>query len=310
MFERHIGHLEVDSPWGNAGGVVKTPAEVELMAHTGVGWIEAGSYSLEPRPLQQQENESLYHHNPASGKTFNSLKLHNPGLDAAEEQIPDMVETAHGLGKKLIVNVVPISNNPITESQELVSRAYEAGADAVVLNTGCPTVAKDSKDEILSYNHSLFKKTIDSLEPIAEKYHPIFVKISPQDSFSDMRRIIRNINRSIVSTVIAVNTWREEFEPNCPYNPILQISGGSAGKSGPAMAKEAFKQTAWALSVAPIGGKKLDVISAGGIMTGKELELRMRLGAAAGSGTTLYYESAEEGWSEATDRLLRQYAEA
>lgn len=300
----------MDTPWGNAAGTVKTPAEAEMMAHTGVGWVEAGSISLNPRPLQRQGNEDLYHHNPINGLSHNSLKLFNPGIDAVEEQIPDMAKVAHGLGKKLFINVAPVSEDPVAESQELAWRSYEAGADAVVINAGCPTVAKDGKNDILSYNFDLFKATIDGLELITEKHHPVFVKISPQESFSDMRRIIRPINRDIVSAVITVNTWLEEFEPNNPHNPILQISGGPAGKSGPGMAKDAFKQTAWAVSAAQIGRRKLDVISAGGIMTGEELELRTRLGAVAGSGTTLYYESAEEGWNEATDRLLRQYAEA
>lgn len=41
-FNELIGGLEnVESPWGNAGGVVKTIEDVERMARTGVGWIEA-----------------------------------------------------------------------------------------------------------------------------------------------------------------------------------------------------------------------------------------------------------------------------
>jgi dihydroorotate dehydrogenase (fumarate) len=308
MSEYTIGHLEVSSPWGNAGGVVKTPEEVELMAHTGVGWVEAGSYSLEPRTSQHQDGENLYRHSDTTGYTFNSLKLPNPGMDVAEKQIPQMRDIAHGLGKKLLINVVPVSSNPIPEAQELSQRAYEAGADGVVLNTGCPTV-KEGKSEILSYDFRLFKSTVDELRTVAEDHQPIFVKISPQDSYSDMRRLLRLIDREIVSAIIAVNTWPVRFEPNDANNPILQISGGSAGKSGPATAKDAFKQTSWASSAASIGGRKLDIISATGIMTGEELGLRMSLGAVAGAGTTLYYESAEEGWSEATDRLLRQYAE-
>ncbi len=45
-----IGHLDnLESPWGNAGGVIKTVEDVAHMAATGVGWIEAGSYTLEAR---------------------------------------------------------------------------------------------------------------------------------------------------------------------------------------------------------------------------------------------------------------------
>ncbi len=312
MSEYRIGHLEVDSPWGNAGGVVKTPEEVELMAHTGVGWIEAGSYTLESRAGNGPSGEVTYHHNAQTGETFNSLGMPNKGMDEVGKQIPEMAETAHSLGKKLIINVAPVSDKPVNESRELVFRAFASGADAVLLNAGCPNVVTEEggRHEILSHNADILGKVVLGLQDIAEKYQPIFLRSSPAETYQQLRSSFRALQKGVVSAIFTPNTWPGYTPKDENENNILEVPGGVGGKSGPAMANEASKQTDWALAASRIGGRKIDIVSSAGIINGQELSRRMRLGAVAGAGTTLYYESAEEGWSEATDRLLRQYAEA
>src|SRR5579885_3518334 len=112
-FSGRIGHLEdIQSPWGNAGGVVKTVEDVERMAKTGVGWIEAGSYTLEPRPGNGPNGERVYYHNPETGETFNSLGMPNKGMDVVETEIPEMAHIARTHNKKLVVNVAPVSADP------------------------------------------------------------------------------------------------------------------------------------------------------------------------------------------------------
>jgi dihydroorotate dehydrogenase len=62
-FSGHIGHLEgIEQPWGNAGGVVKTPEDVERMAKTEVGWIEGGSYTMERRSNNRPDGGAVYHY--------------------------------------------------------------------------------------------------------------------------------------------------------------------------------------------------------------------------------------------------------
>lgn len=312
MLEGRVGHLEVESPWGNAGGVVKTPEEVELMAHTGVGWIEAGSYTLEAREGNGPNGEVTYYHNAETGETFNSLDMPNKGMDEVEKQIPEMIETAHSLGKKLVVNIAPVSDEPINESRELVSRAYASGADAVLLNAGCPNVVTNDgkRKEILSHNPKTLGKVVLSLQDIAEKYKPIFIRTSPAEDYPQLRASLRMLQKDIVSAVFTPNTWPGHVPKDENKDNILEVPGGIGGKSGPAVADAAYMQTVWALTASKIGGRKIDIVSSAGITSGQELSKRLRLGAVAGAGTTLYYESAEEGWSEATDRLLRQYTEA
>lgn len=295
-----IGHLEIESPWGNAGGVVKTPEEAELMAHTGVGWVEAGSYTIDRREVNDFPTEMTYYHNSETGVTLNSLGMPNPGMDVLEEQLPKMIETVHALGKKLVVNVAPVSLKPIEESRELVERSYAAGADAVLLNAGCPNViaADLSHHEILSNDANAFSEVITGLGKVAAKYRPIFVRISPAETYEHMRNILRPLDPDIVSAVFATNSW-----------PTQAVDIPVMGKSGPATADSSFKQLGWALTSSKIGGKKVDIVSSCGIIDGRELKRRIHSGAAAGAGTTLYYESAKQGysWQEATDKLLHEF---
>lgn len=307
-----IAHLEVESPWGNAGGVIKRIEDIELMAHTGVGWMEGGSYTLEGRIGNGPNGEVVYHYNPETGETGNSLGMPNKGLDAVVPEIPVMVRLAEAYNKKLLVNVAPVSNEPVSEAQELVYRVMEAGAHGVILNAGCPNVVTEGggRHEILSHNPKAFGMVLNGLEQIVQKHgQKICVRTSPMPSIEVAQEVMSVIARScVVGAVFTPNTW-PGFKPlNPDGTPILEVAGNIGGLSGPAMFPEALEQTVWAVDA--LRGTNIDVVSSSSIMTGRELSRRLGAGAVAGAGTTFFYECAEEGWSEATDRLLREFAEA
>lgn len=311
MSEIQIGHLEVDSPWGNASGVVKSLEDVKLMSRTGVGWIEGGSYTLLPRMGNALRGETVYHYDQQTGETTNTLGMPNKGILALEKELPLMMKLADDQHKPFLVNVAPVSNDPVSETQEIVARVFEAGAEGVILNAGCPNVvAQDgSRHEILSTNADALKLVLTGLSHVVAQHRKeIFIRTSPLDTYEDTLRIMQAIHQSgVVSAVFAPNAWPSSATNDNPSrNPELLAHIG--GKSGPAMADPAHEQTAWAVKA--LAGTGIDVVSSLGIMNGKELHRRLAAGAVAGCGTTFFYESAEEGWSEATDRLLREYAEA
>jgi dihydroorotate dehydrogenase len=307
-FSGTIGHLsDIESPWGNAGGVVRTVEEAELMARTGVGWVEAGSYTRELRAGNGQNGETVYWHNPETGETFNALGMPNKGMDVVETEIPEMARIVHARGsnKKLVVNVAPVSDRPVGESVELVRRAYVAGADAVLLNTGCPNVieADGGRHQILSYSFPELEVTLSSLKGVVEKRHPIFVRLSPYESAAEMIQAMQVVcNSGVVSAVFLPNSWPERRPVDGQGEDILQVPGGLGGVSGPAMAIPAAMQTQWA--VESLWKCGIDVVSSSGIRTARELDRRLALGAVAGAGTTFYYESPD--WQGDTDRLLHE----
>lgn len=310
-FNGYIGHLEdIESPWGNAGGVVKTVDDVEVMARTGVGWIEAGSYTLEPRIGNSPNGEKVYYHNPGTGETFNSLGMPNKGMDSVEQEIPEMARIAHAHNKKLVVNVAPVTSMPTTvvETGELVARAYYAGADAVLVNAGCPNVVTEDggRHELLSRDPTALLMILAELGHlgITGGHAPVFVRISPMESIEQMQLVTNSIKNSLaVSAVFTPNTWPGRKPVNIQGEPILEVPGGIGGKSGPAMA--ALAQTETARCASYLYGTGIDVVRSSGIVTAEELQFSLGHGAVAGAGTTFYYES-RRGWAEDTDRLLSE----
>jgi dihydroorotate dehydrogenase len=308
----YMGHIEIETPWGNSGGVVKRVEDVELMAHTGVGWIEAGSYTLESRPGNGYHGERVYYHNPTTGETFNSLGMPNKGFDAVEKEVPAMLEAAHAFNKPLIINIAPVSDEPIEETKELVERAMSTNADGVLLNASCPNVVLDDggRHELLSHNAAMLKRVLVGCRNIVESYDKkLSIRVAPFKSYKQAVPVMYAVRQSgVIDTVFTPNTFGG-YKPKLGKGEyVLQVRNNIGGRSGPATAESSVEQAMWTLNALSNSG--IDVVSSCGISTGFELARRKKLGAIAGAGTTLYYESAQEGWNEATDRLLRQYAEA
>lgn len=318
--------MQVDSPWGDGGGVVKTVEDVELMAATGVGWIEAGSYTLEQRfgndrdqatgefvldPLTG-EPVKVYYHDSVTGKTINSLGMPNKGMDVVETEIPEMLKTAQARGKELVVNVAPVTDDPVAETQELVERVFEAGAENVLVNAGCPNVVTEDggRHEILSHNPDALRRVLVGLKEICGKNdRKVFVRLSPYPSRDKMAAALAAVCQSeVVSAVYTPNTWPGQLLLGEDGKPILGVPGGGGGLSGPAQRYAARQQTSWAHNLLKRRNSRPDIVSSSSIMTGQDLLTRMRLGAVAGAGTTFYYESSD--WKEDTDRLLHDFARA
>ncbi|HZP55731.1 MAG TPA: hypothetical protein VFB03_03105 [Candidatus Saccharimonadales bacterium] len=328
----HIGRMEVASPWGNAGGVVKTVEDVEAMARTGVGWVEAGSYTLEKRYgnkkdpitgeliIDPETDEPLvdYCHDPVSGETGNSLGMPNLGRDEVVRQIPEMNRIAASHGKEVVYNVAPVSDDPVSETLELVHSFAAAGARRIILNGACPNVILEGqvRHELLTRNPKMTNLVLRGLRPPVEKYPglDIYLRIAPMDSYDMAKTVLRGVESAgTVGGIWAPNTWGG-YKPIKDGKPVLTIEGNTGGKSGPAVADQVAKQVEWAVRI--LNGSKIGVVASSGVANWEAKRIRaaetlkrfMDIGAVAGAGTTFYYE-IEDGWHEDTHRLLREFEE-
>lgn len=307
-FNGRVGHLiEIESPWANAGGVARSLEEVELLAQSGIGWVEAGSFTPEGRLGNGANGEKVYYHNALTGETVNSFGMPNKGMDIVVTEIPEMKRITDAYNKKLVINVAPVSSDPVAESLELTRRAYAAGADAVLLNAGCPNVVTEEggRHEILSRSPT---ELLDVLKALGGLKLPVFLRISPQETYGDMRKVCDAVRLSgAVSALFTPNTW-PGYVPLDPKTgkPILEVPGGAGGLSGPAKALDAATQTNWA--IVALKGSKVDVVRSSSIMNGRELGKSLDDGAVGGAGTTFFFES-EYGWKDDTNRFLSELAE-
>ena len=327
-----IGRMEVSWPWGNAGGVIKTYEELEAMVSTAVGWAEAGSFTIEKRYGNKKDPETGelkidpetskplvdYYHDPVTGESGNSLGMPNPGRDELVGQIPEMNRLAATYKKEVVYNVAPVSDDPVTETQELVHSFASAGARRVLVNGGCPNVEvpggdDEARHELLSRDADMTYLTLHGLQAVTDRYPDldIYYRLSPQETFSQAGRVYTNILRAgTVRAVWTPNTW-PGYKPMKDGKPALTIKGNIGGRSGPAVAEEAMEQVVWALT--SLRGSGIDVVASSGIANSEALQLRaakqlkrvLDLGAVAGAGTTFYYE-IEHGWKDDTDRMLTE----
>lgn len=217
-----------------------------------------------------------------------------------------MAKIARAHKKSLVVNVAPVSNEPAGESVELIRRAYDAGADKVLLNAGCPNVLTEDggRHELLSRSPTEFLRTLYAVKKSNVK--PVWVRISPQESYARTRLICGAVvASSCVDVIVTPNTWPGHVPLDIEGRPILQVSGHAGGKSGPAVSQEAAQETTWAAM--SLRNSAVEVISSSGIINAEELLTRLKIGAVAAAGTTFYYES-QNGWAEDTGRLLSDLA--
>jgi dihydroorotate dehydrogenase len=310
LSEFKIGHLEVEAPWGNAASVVTNTRDVEIMAKSNIGWVEAGPFTPEPREGNGPSGEKTTYYDAATGAFHNCKGMPNEGIEtAAQLVIPEMVEIAEEHGKKLVVNVSPTTPEQADEeSRELVALAYEAGAHGVLLNAGCPSIVREdgSRQENPGCDPQMLGKMMLSLAEVTEKNYPIFLRVPPTENYSEMRSRLRPIKDSVVSVVFATNT-KPLNEADGQY---LDVPDETGGMSGPALTEFGRTQLGWALSAARRSGRNIDVVSSIGIHSGEELYKRIRSGAVGGAGTSAYYIGAEHGLglAEITDKIITQFA--
>jgi dihydroorotate dehydrogenase len=319
-YSGRIGRMEISSPWGNAGGVIKTVEEFEMMARTGVGWLEPGSYTLEKRfgnqkdefgnlKIDSRTNEPVivYHHDPISGETTNSLGMPNQGRDQLVTEVPEMLKIARTLEKEVVFNVAPVTEDPVTEVQELVSSLIAVGAKHILINLGCPNVlgADGQPHGTLSHHPPVVGEVLKGLRPILEKYPDvdIYVRTSPDEELDRARQTYHQIIGSgVVRAAWVHNTWPLDQSKPSP----LGVKGGGRSGNGPELAAAADRQLALALET--FRPAHIDVVMSTGIRSGQRLKQVLELGAVAGAGTTFFYE-AGESWGEATDMLIRRFME-
>ncbi len=307
-FYTHIGHLYgINSPWANAGGPVKTIEQVDAMARTEAGWVEIGSITPESRPDLSLEGQLTYIHDPNQGTTFNKFEMPGSGFGAFINDLPEMLDVAHGHRKHLIVNVAPTGADPIQETVEMVDEVYVHNADAVLVNPDCPNLGADEGGvkEQFSNNPEQLRNLLESIRGL-NNLRPIFLRIAPPENRAGMGRICEVVRHSgVVSALFVSNSWPIQSS-DIKEEPRLEKWSGLGGKSGPAMAFRSANVTKWAVD--GLQGSGIDVVRSCGVAEFAEIDRSLRIGAVAAAGSTFYFEAGPpENWEEATDKLLSTF---
>lgn len=319
--EYAVAGVELDSPLLNAAGSINGPnaegllREVDLLASTGIGAITVGSFTI-PR---QEGNEAkygspTYYHDNQEGKTYNSMGLPNIGLEEALALAPDVLSRSHGKGKPVVFSgsptVSPESGSSVEQARKLVYEFLQTGADLVELNVSCPNVVTEGggRKPIMGYDLESMAELVDVLSAEVGEGQRIGVKLPPYVSdeekllIPDVAKILRAKN--VFSFLVTANTIPNQIARNADGHPILTVPNGAGGMSGPAtkeVGREQLKM--WHEQM----GDRLDIVSALGVDSGQEVQVRRSLGAVAAEGVTFLWESGN--WASKISNVLHAFAD-
>ncbi|MBI3630781.1 MAG: dihydroorotate dehydrogenase [Candidatus Sungbacteria bacterium] len=246
----------------NAAGTCKSLAHVKEFAKSDVSAIVYGSITYPPRP---ENRGSVYYRGP--GFSLNSRGMPNEGGEPHRKSLPEMAAIAHNAGKLFIVSV---AGDTPDEYAVLTEIGFEAGADIVEHNWGCPNKWDGAtQGQIPAYDSQLGIEILTRTESRLGNRIKLLVKLSWLDPFS-IRRYAQQVIIPFKSArgVTVINTLANALSYNDFGHTRITPGGGLAGCAGPAILPIALGQAKqWRDALPP----HIAVIGVGGISQEKDV---------------------------------------
>ncbi len=313
-----VAGLELESPLMNAAGAINhfNPEtilnEARLLANTGVGAIQPGSVTKPPSPGNEVLfGEPTHHYDPRTGKMANSKGLPSPGKDEMLRITPELVAIAHEAGKAVIMSVSATKDagSSVEQSVELAESFLETEVDRVIVNVSCPNIVEggDGRKPIMGYDFDTMEELVETFwERIGETGR---LGVKPANHVTiEQKLLIPRLaglyrGRPVFTFMEGPNTIPGYVPVDDDGNNILSVPGGAGGLSGPATRANGREQLElWADEVSDF----MDIISAQGVDSGKEMAWRLGHGAVAASGVSFLWNSRK--WEYAVTQMLEEYA--
>lgn len=303
----NLAGMILEHPVMNAAGTCKMLDGLEgikELARSSASAVMVGSITLNSREGNSGE---VYYSNPLF--SLNSLGLPNPGADYYKKHLPEMAATVHDAGKFLFVSVAGFAPS---EYAILTRIAVGGGADFVELNLSCPNVWEGREQkQIACFNPKLVAKILNCVsgefvgedgEFVGEDIR-LIVKLSPFSDPGLLKEAAAVIAESkLVKAVTAINTFPNAFSFDKTGKPRITPGGGLAGLAGPALKPIGLGQVKQLRDLLP---ERLQIIGAGGIISGQDIVDYLRAGAVAVQMTTAFMDRGPKVFSE----LLREFVE-
>ncbi|HXX84475.1 MAG TPA: quinone-dependent dihydroorotate dehydrogenase [Casimicrobiaceae bacterium] len=258
---------------GLAAGLDKNAAHIDGLAALGFGFIECGTVT--PRAQPGNPKPRLFRV-PEADALINRLGFNNEGVErfVANVQRARFGPKSGGiLGLNIGRNFDTPNAHAIDDYRACLRRVYEH-ASYVTVNISSPNtpgLRALQEDAALGELLAGLKTEQTSLAQRYSRYTPLVVKISPDLSPPDLRRMARSLVAHRIDGVIATNTTVERGK----LKGIRQAeeAGGLSGR--PLMEKS----TAVIRALAAQLGGALPIIGVGGIMSGADAKAKIDAGA-------------------------------
>jgi len=329
---------EIEVPFGPGPGTINGLDEDRILHNlvdvfsSPAGFAYYGSLT----PLRSEGNSgTTYFHDPTTGKTINAMALPNRGVQDSLQTITEAQKIADEYGKPLIISISPgKGDDPSKSMPQAAHDVLQAGAKVIEINYSCPNKLSadgEGRDPILSYDPDMVvatrEKILDTIgydQIMIEKLAP-FLAFAPRNRRGiEMLAIIDSLNRNprgvaglaLSNTIMGHDLILEDgshgldivgkrLDEQGKEEITHSHVGGLSGRFVAPMMREELRQ---------IHGKLehgFELVSAGGIDSGREVAERIRLGASIACGVTVFWEGEKAGRSYgATARnIAQEYAE-
>ena len=247
---------------GIAAGLDKDGEFIDCLSALGIGFIEVGTVT----PIEQPGNKKpRLFRNRKEKSLLNRLGFNNKGVEALVENLKKRSSTI-----PVGVSIGKNFNTPNTEAYKdylfCMERVYEH-CNYIAINISSPNT-KDlrdlsSEDFLKDLLSKLKEKQIELSKSF--KYVPIFLKLSPDETFQDLRKICSSIIECEIDGIICSNTTIEHQDRN-----------GYGGLSGLPLKEKANEKL---LHIKKLLGNKIPIIASGGVMSALDYQEKLDAGA-------------------------------
>jgi dihydroorotate dehydrogenase len=279
--ETGLAGVPLEHPLFNAAGTAKTVDEVARLARSTVSAVTVGSITSAARDGNAGEVFTA-----RDAYAINALGMPNRGAAFYHEALPEMAELTRAAAKPLIVSVAGFSPE---EYGELTALSASSGADLVELNLGCPNVWDDgSQHRIASFDPDLVARSVAAAVSAADGV-PVGAKLSPLSDPTLLAEVAAVLAESGVRFVVSCNTFPNGLALRADGRSAIDVEYG--GVSGAAMKPIALGQVRQLRRLLP---DTIDLVGAGGVRRGGDIDDFRAAGAVAVGAATLYWTSGED----------------
>jgi len=268
--------LRFDSPFGVAAGFDKDGEGVIGLGQLGFGHVEVGTLTAKAQP--GNDKPRLFRLIPDRA-VINRMGFNNRGASEAAARLTKIAAKTSrpvlgvNIGKSRVVDV-----DDATADYLESARALAPVADYLVVNVSSPnTPGLRGLQEL-----ELLAPLLTAVKEVAGTV-PLLVKIAPDLSDDEVRKIAELVVRLDLAGIIATNTTISREGLTTP--PDIVEAAGAGGLSGAPLAKRSLEVLTLIREHVPA---ELCVISVGGVETADDVRRRLDAGATLVQGYTAF----------------------
>ena len=196
--------MELKNNLGTAAGLDKNGDYINSLGRLGFGFLEVGTVT----PLPQSGNKKprlfrIFHENAI----INRMGFNNKGVDHLVKNLK--THKYKGIvGVNIGANKTSEGGQRIEDYLVCFKKVYEY-ADYIVVNISSPNT-KNLRELHSVDNLNILLSAISQLSSELQNTKPIFLKISPDENDESIKQIIKIVESSIFSGLIATNTTTDK----------------------------------------------------------------------------------------------------